>query len=95
MPCFGSLPDMQPMILPGISGLEKIETYEANGGYAMLRKALTMQPAEIVDEIKKSNLRGRAGAGVRSGVDAGEHVFRPASSGRSCRRGATSRNISA
>jgi len=59
---------MEPMLLPGIPGLEKIETYEANGGYAMLRKALSMQPTEIVDEIKKSNLRGRGGACFPTGL---------------------------
>ena len=59
---------MQPMLLPGIPGLENIETYEVNGGYAMLRKGLSMQPAEIVDEIKKSNLRGRGGACFPTGL---------------------------
>jgi NADH-quinone oxidoreductase subunit F len=56
------------MLLPGIPGLEKIETYEANGGYEMLRKAVSMQPAEIVEEVKKSNLRGRGGACFPTGL---------------------------
>lgn len=37
-------------------------------GYEGLRKALTMKPAEIVDEVKKSNLRGRGGAGFPTGM---------------------------
>jgi NADH-quinone oxidoreductase subunit F len=37
-------------------------------GYEALRKALTMKPSEIVDEVKKSNLRGRGGAGFPTGM---------------------------
>jgi NADH:ubiquinone oxidoreductase subunit F (NADH-binding)/(2Fe-2S) ferredoxin/NAD-dependent dihydropyrimidine dehydrogenase PreA subunit len=48
---------------------EKIEEYVASGGYEGLAKALTtMQPQEVVDEIKKSGLRGRGGAGFRTGM---------------------------
>ncbi|MCK5799761.1 MAG: SLBB domain-containing protein [Deltaproteobacteria bacterium] len=45
-----------------------IATYEKLGGYKALRKAVKMQPAEIVDEVKTSNLRGRGGAGFPAGV---------------------------
>jgi NADH-quinone oxidoreductase subunit F len=45
-----------------------IAGYEAAGGYRALRKALAMQPAAIVDEVKKSNLRGRGGAGFPTGM---------------------------
>ncbi len=46
-----------------------IEDYIANDGYAALGKALTkMQPAEIVEEVKKSGLRGRGGAGFSTGM---------------------------
>jgi len=42
----------------------KIEDYIARGGYQALGKALTsMSPQEIVEEIKKSGLRGRGGGG--------------------------------
>jgi len=37
--------------------------YEKTGGYAALRKALTMSPAEVQAMVKESNLRGRGGAG--------------------------------
>ena len=37
--------------------------YEKTGGYAALRKALTMSPAEVQAAVKESNLRGRGGAG--------------------------------
>ena len=47
-----------------------LETYRADGGYAALDKALSMDPGAIVDEVKKSNLRGRGGAGfARAQVD--------------------------
>jgi NADH-quinone oxidoreductase subunit F len=42
---------------------ENINHYIANGGYSSLQKALKMSPADIVEELKKSGLRGRGGAG--------------------------------
>ena len=42
--------------------------YQADGGYKSLEKALGMQPAAIVDEVKASNLRGRGGAGFPTGL---------------------------
>ena len=42
--------------------------YRADGGYAALDKALGMEPGAIVDEVKKSNLRGRGGAGFATGL---------------------------
>ena len=46
---------------------EQIEHYIANGGYSALAKALQMQPEEIIDEVKRSGLRGRGGAGFPTG----------------------------
>jgi NADH-quinone oxidoreductase subunit F len=45
-----------------------IDCYVKNGGYAELKKALSMKPEEIIDEVKKSNLRGRGGAAFPCGV---------------------------
>jgi NADH-quinone oxidoreductase subunit F len=59
---------MEKLILPEIQDLHKIDVYEANGGYAMLRKALSMKPEEVTDEVKKSNLRGRGGACFPTGL---------------------------
>ncbi|MBZ5582991.1 MAG: NADH-quinone oxidoreductase subunit NuoF [Acidobacteriia bacterium] len=42
--------------------------YERAGGYGALRKALKMSPAEIVEEVKASTLRGRGGAGFPTGL---------------------------
>jgi NADH-quinone oxidoreductase subunit F len=48
---------------------QSIEVYEAGGGYAGLRKAVTsMTPAEVVEAVKKSGLRGRGGAGFPTGL---------------------------
>jgi NADH-quinone oxidoreductase subunit F len=47
----------------------KIDTYEAHGGYQAWKKALTsMKPEEIIDEVKRSGLRGRGGAGFPAGM---------------------------
>lgn len=46
-----------------------IEDYIANSGYSALVKALTkMSPDDVLEEIKKSNLRGRGGAGFPAGI---------------------------
>jgi len=44
-----------------------LDTYRRFGGYEALRKAFAMEPQQIIDEVKKANLRGRGGAGFRRG----------------------------
>ena len=55
-------------ILPEIPNYHRLDVYEANGGYAALRKAVGMKPDEVTDEIKRSNLRGRGGACFPTGL---------------------------
>jgi NADH-quinone oxidoreductase subunit F len=45
-----------------------IHQYIANGGYEGFIKALKMKPEEVIDEMKKSGLRGRGGAGFPTGT---------------------------
>jgi NADH-quinone oxidoreductase subunit F len=53
----------------GIINPERIDDYLERGGYQALRKALTtMTPAQVVDEVKASGLRGRGGAGFPTGT---------------------------
>jgi len=52
-----------------IPDLKQLEVYVQNGGFAAFRKAVTeMQPQAVVDEVKKSGLRGRGGAGFPTGL---------------------------
>ncbi|HEX4441553.1 MAG TPA: NADH-quinone oxidoreductase subunit NuoF [Thermoanaerobaculia bacterium] len=49
---------------------QSIETYVADGGYASVRKVLggAMTPEQVLEEVKKANVRGRGGAGFSAGV---------------------------
>ncbi len=53
----------------GIKDSFKIDVFLQNGGYQALEKALKqMTPDSIIDEVKKSSLRGRGGAGFPTGM---------------------------
>ena len=52
----------------GVAGIQGYEVYRREGGYAAVEKAFTMEPSVIVDEVKKSGLRGRGGAGFPTGL---------------------------
>src|SRR5579884_2212374 len=52
-------------------GLNTLKVYERRGGYESLRKALAMEPEEVLQNITDSQIRGRGGAGFRMGQKAG------------------------
>ena len=52
-----------------VPGIETYEVYRKMGGYRSVEKALkTMSPEQIVEEVQKSGLRGRGGAGFPTGM---------------------------
>ncbi len=47
----------------------RIDVYEAHGGYLALKKAIKeMKPDEVIEEVKRSGLRGKGGAGFPAGL---------------------------
>lgn len=52
-----------------VPGINTFEVYRQKGGYRAVEKALkTMSPEDVVEEVKKSGLRGRGGAGFPTGM---------------------------
>lgn len=51
-----------------IKDLNKLDVYVKHDGFKGLEKSLSMKPAEVIEEVKASGLRGRGGAGFPTGV---------------------------
>jgi NADH-quinone oxidoreductase subunit F len=59
---------MEKIVLPGIKDFHLIDVYEQYGGYTAIKKALSQSPDDIIDQVKKSGLRGRGGAAFSAGL---------------------------
>jgi NADH-quinone oxidoreductase subunit F len=75
VPTSGSVHDRHPAEVPVISRLfgvpdsHKLDVYLQHDGYKGLERALKeLTPEQVIEEVKKSNLRGRGGAGFPTGM---------------------------
>jgi NADH-quinone oxidoreductase subunit F len=62
--------EFEPVITArwGIEGADTIDGYLEHGGYTALRTALDTDPADLIETVKASGLRGRGGAGFPTGM---------------------------
>jgi NADH-quinone oxidoreductase subunit F len=73
IPQLFELPVLKPQVRIALRNCGNIDPsniyhYIANGGYEGFLKALKIKPQEVIDEVKKSGLRGRGGAGFPTGI---------------------------
>src|SRR3989338_8302716 len=70
--CTGAPPRPEPGFFPrrfGLPDSTSLDTYLKHDGYQALDKALKqMTPEQIIQEVKRSNLRGRGAAGLPAGM---------------------------
>jgi NADH-quinone oxidoreductase subunit F len=52
----------------GVMDGHKLKVFLETGGYASLKKLFTMTPAQVIEEVKASGLKGRGGAGFPAGM---------------------------
>ncbi|HEY33564.1 MAG TPA: FAD-dependent oxidoreductase [Dehalococcoidia bacterium] len=72
IPKLADLPIMKPQVRISLRNCghidpDDIRQYIANSGYNGIIRALDMTPKEVIDEVSKSGLRGRGGAGASTG----------------------------
>ncbi len=73
VPQFADLPTLKPQVRIilrrcGLVDPESISHYLSMDGYSGLERALSMKPEEVIEQIRKSGLRGRGGAGFPTGT---------------------------
>ncbi len=59
---------MERIVLPEIPNLNQIDVYLENGGFEAAKKAFKMTTDDVIEEVKKSGLRGRGGAAFSAGL---------------------------
>ncbi len=59
---------MEKIVLPDIKDIHLMDVYLQNGGFTAVKKALSQSPDDIIDQVKKSGLRGRGGAAFSAGL---------------------------
>jgi NADH-quinone oxidoreductase subunit F len=59
---------MEKIVLPDIENLHQIDVYLANHGFKAAKKAFGQTTDEIIDQVKRSGLRGRGGAAFSAGL---------------------------
>ena len=73
----------EPLLIPDIPDLHKIDVYEDNGGYEAIRSILNdtdkWSRENVTNEVKEANIRGRGGAGFNCGL---KWSFMPEPDGR-------------
>ncbi|MCO6467193.1 MAG: NADH-quinone oxidoreductase subunit NuoF [Bradyrhizobiaceae bacterium] len=56
------------LVLPKIKDLANLDVYLANGGFSAYKKAIAMSQDDVINEVKRSGLRGRGGACFPTGL---------------------------
>lgn len=59
---------MEKIVLPDIEDIHILDVYVQNGGFSAAKKAFTQSSDDIIDQVKKSGLRGRGGAAFSAGL---------------------------
>jgi NADH-quinone oxidoreductase subunit F len=59
---------MEKIVLSDIDNIHILDVYVQNGGFSAARKAFSQTPDDIIDQVKKSGLRGRGGAAFSAGL---------------------------
>ena len=59
---------MEKIVLPDIDNIHILDVYVQNGGFTAVKKAFLQTADDIIDQVKKSGLRGRGGAAFSAGL---------------------------
>ena len=59
---------MEKIVLPDIKDIYVLDVYIQNGGYFAAKKAFSQSSDDVIDQVKKSGLRGRGGAAFLTGL---------------------------